>query len=434
MGEGPLRVIGLSHKTAPVDVRERFAYDDETASRLLAAVSSRFGVKEAVLLSTCNRTEMYFVEPTGTHSSKLTNDLLNEMAGARGRPSEDLREYIYEKAGLDMVRHMFRVTSSLDSLVLGEPQILGQVKNAYRIAREAGTLGRHLGRTFERSFKVAKQIRSTTAVGEGEVSVGSVAVDLARKVFGDLSDSSVLMIGAGKMAEAVAKTLSSSGSPRVIVANRTHERARKVADEYGWTGVSLSEVNELLVESDIVIASVSHPGYLVDRLTMKSVMARRRFKPAFLVDISLPRVVEPDVGRLEGAYLYNIDDFNQIIEGHLRRRAQDADAAQTLIEQEISSVEKNLRELNIQPLIGSLRSRSMELKDRELNRAVKALGELTEDQRQTLETMASSIVDKMLHHPIIALRRSVQEQRDDVAEAVRELFGLEDSDDAGGEK
>lgn len=424
MGEGPLRVMGLSHHTAPVAVRERFAFDDEAATSLLETVSDRFGVKEAVLLSTCNRTELYWVDPADAEPEGLLTDLLREMAAARGRQPGDLEKYLYRKSGLDMVRHLFRVASSLDSLVLGEPQILGQVKSAYRVATEAGTLGGHIGKVFERAFKVAKEIRNSTAVGEGEVSMGSVAVDLASKVFGDLSQCSVLMIGAGKMAEAVARTLASAGVERVIVANRTEERALKVAEKHGWDGATLDDLPKLLETSDMVIASVSFPGYVVERGLMKSVVARRRFRPVFLVDISLPRVVEPEVGRLEGAYLYNIDDFNQIIGEHLKRRAQDADAAEGLIGREIESVGKKLRELSIQPLIGRLRERSMEIKNREMERALASMGDVTEDQRKVVEAMATSIVNKMLHHPINTLRQSTQNQREQVADAARELFGM----------
>ncbi|NOZ00633.1 MAG: glutamyl-tRNA reductase [Deltaproteobacteria bacterium] len=425
MDGGPYRVIGLSHRTAPVDIRERFSFNDEAAARLLSTLAERAGIREAVLLSTCNRTEMYYVEPMGCDTGKLKQTVLDEMAGSRGRQTADLTEYIYEKRGLDMVRHLFMVASSLDSLVLGEPQILGQVKNAYRVAMDAGTLGGHLGRTFERSFKVAKEVRNSTAVGMGEVSVGSVAVDLARKVFGDLSDSAVLMMGAGKMAETVAKTLSSNGCSSVVVANRTVEKARSVAGRYDWSGVALEDVPDLVARADIVIASLNYPGYVLDRSAMKSVIAVRRFKPLFMVDISLPRVIEPEVGRMEGAYLYNIDDFNQIIDRHLHRRAQDADSALEIIDREVDGVRKKIRELTVQPLIGRLRKKSMQLKDQELKRALREMGEVTDEQRRTMEMMASSIVDKMLHNPIMALRRSVQDERDDVAEAVKEMFGIE---------
>ncbi|MBL6974228.1 MAG: glutamyl-tRNA reductase [Deltaproteobacteria bacterium] len=424
MGNGPLRVMGLSHHTAPVAIRERFAFDDEAAVRLLRTASKRFDVREAVLLSTCNRTEIYYVDPAGRNPEDVRTGLLKEMAAARGRQPADLEEYLYVKADLDMVRHLFRVASSLDSLVLGEPQILGQVKSSYRLASEAGTLGGHIGKVFERAFKVAKEIRNSTAVGEGEVSMGSVAVDLAGKVFGDLSQCTVLMIGAGKMAEAVARTLASAGVQRVVVANRSEERALKVAEKFGWNGTTLDDLPSLLDTSDMVIASVSFPGYVVDRRLMKAVMARRRFRPVFVVDISLPRVVEPEVGRLEGAYLYNIDDFNQIIGEHLCRRAQDADAAEDLINREIASVQRKLRELSIQPLIGRLRDRSMELKDREMARALGAMGDVDEEQRKILDAMATSIVNKMLHNPINALRQSTQDERDHVADAARELFGL----------
>jgi len=427
MKDGSLQVMGLSHRTAPVAVREKYALDEEAAALLLAEVSNAGEVDEVVVLSTCNRTELYYTMPGEEVAKEAGDRILSAVANISGGSADDLAPYVYEKEGMDAVKHLFRVASSLDSLVIGEPQILGQVKDAFRLAKKTGTVKSRLGKVFEKSFKVAKEVRRVTAVGEGRVSVGSVAVDLAGKVFGDLSKCSILLIGAGKMAEAVASALSDAGGSRVTVANRTGDRARMVADRYGWRGVTLDGVADLLKDSDMVIASVSSSGWIVDRDRMKGVMALRRFRPVFMVDISLPRVIDPEAGRLEGVYLYNIDDFNQIIAEYLMKRSQDVDTAEVIIDREMESVRVHLRETEIQPIIGLIQRRSMELRDREVERALKSLGEVDDEQRTTIEAMATSIVNRILHNPIMALRHSTGEDPGVMTRTVKDLFGLDDN-------
>lgn len=418
-------VVGLSHRTAPVAVREWFAFDDEAAARVVGTLRDRVGVREAVLLSTCNRTEVYVVADGEARDRMTTRTaVMREVAAAKGRPLQDIEPYLYDRVGLDAVRHLFRVAASLDSLVVGEPQILGQVKNAFQVAREAGTVGPVLSRVFEKSFKAGKDVRATTEVGTGEVSVGSVAVDLARKVFGDLQRCSVLLIGAGKMGEAVARALAAGGVRTVVVANRTLERARDVAGRYGWTGAPLDDLPGLLATSDAVIASVASSGYLLDRTLLRRVVAARRYRPLFLVDIAVPRVVEPEAGREEGVYLYNIDDFNEIISEHLKRRHKDVQTADAIIAREVAAVERAFREQDVQPVIARLSRWAADLKDQEVGRALREMGSLDERQAKVVEAMAASLVHKVLHHPILALRRAAHDGRAEVVEAVEDLFGL----------
>ncbi len=420
-----IRVVGLSHRTAPVAVREWFAFDDEAARRVVGTLREKVGVTEAVLLSTCNRTEVYVVADDEARDPLTTRTaVMREVAAAKGRPLQDIEPHLYDRAGLDAVRHLFRVAASLDSLVVGEPQILGQVKNAFRIARDAGTVGPVLSRVFEKSFKAGKDVRATTRVGTGEVSVGSVAVDLARKVFGDLGRCSVLLVGAGKMGEAVARSLATGGARTVVVANRTLERARDVANRYGWTGASLDDLSGLVTASDAVIASVASSGYLLDRALLKRVVVARRYRPLFLVDIAVPRVIEPEAGREEGIYLYNIDDFNEIINEHLKRRHKDVQTAEAIIAREVDAIERAFREQDVQPVIARLSRWAENLKDQEVERALREMGPLDERQARVVEAMAASRVHKMLHHPILALRRGAQDGRGDVVEAVQDLFGL----------
>jgi glutamyl-tRNA reductase len=417
-------VLGLSHKTAPVEVRERYAFDDEAAVATLKLLVERAGLREAVLLSTCNRTELYVVPRDGESAATL-RAVAGELASSRDRPAFELSEHLYHFEGVDGVRHLFRVCASLDSMVLGEPQILGQAKEAWRIAADAGTVGPVLGRFFERAFKVAKEVRSTTGVGTGQVSVGSIAVDLARQVFGGLETCGVLLLGAGKMAETVAKTLAAAGASRVTVANRTVEKALRVADRYGWAGVALSDLPSLLAGADVVIASIGAPGHVVDRAMIRNVLVRRRFRPLFLVDIAVPRVIEPAVGEVEGAYAYDIDDFNGIIQEHLKRRAGDVRRADEVVGRELVAVERWFREREVRPLIADLRQRADDIAAHEVERAVKALGADGEAQREVLAAMASSILNKLLHDPMTRLRSSTADGRTDLQDAARELFGMD---------
>lgn len=425
MGVAPIVLVGLSHRTAPVAVRERFSLDEDACRRVLGLMRGA-GMREAVVLSTCNRTELYGVGEDGLSADVIRRAATRVLAEDRGARLDEVEPHVYRMDGLDAVRHLFRVSASLDSMVIGEPQILGQAKEAYRIAVESGTVGAVLARFFEKAFKVAKEVRTTTGVGTGQVSVGSIAVDLARKVFGDLSKSTVLLLGAGKMAEVVGKTLSAAGARRVVVANRTVEKAMKVAETYGWAGAPLTELPELMVEADVVIASLASPGYVIDRQLVKTTLMRRRHRAVFLVDIAVPRVIEPAVGEHEGAYLYNIDDFNQIVEEHMRRRSGDVRKADDIIAREVEGVERYLRALEVQPLIAALGQRAQDLREREVARALKELGDAPPEVRKVVEALATSLAGKILHDPICALREAAHAGTGDgLADATRRLFRLE---------
>lgn len=425
MAATPLILVGLSHRTAPVAVRERFSMDEDACRRVLGKLHG-FGVRESVILSTCNRTEIYAVGGDQQDADSVGRVAVDALAQDRGAVADDIAPHIYRLEGLDAVRHLFRVASSLDSLVIGEPQILGQAKESYRIATESGTVGALLARFFEKAFKVAKEVRTTTGVGTGQVSVGSIAVDLARQVFGDLSKSTVLLLGAGKMAEAVGKTLAAAGAQRVVVANRTVEKAMRVAETYGWAGAPLADLPDLMVEADVVIASLASPGYVVDRALLKVVLARRRHRAVFLVDIAVPRVIDPEAGKLEGAYLYNIDDFNQIVVEHVGRRSGDVRKADEIVAREVEVVSRYLRALEVQPLIAALGQRAQELRERELARALKELPDASPEVRKVLEALATSLSGKLLHDPICALREAAHAgMGEGLADATRRLFRLE---------
>jgi len=328
--------------------------------------------------------------------------------------------------GMDAVRHVFRVACALDSMVVGEPQVLGQVKRAFSLASSAGATGPILARLYERAFKVAKEVRASTGVGTGQVSVGSVAVDLARRVFGDLSRSAVLLLGAGKMAEAIARTLAAAGARRVLVANRTLARAVQVAESHGWQGTSLENLEGLLCDADVVIASLASPKFVVDKAAMKRVLARRRYRPCFLIDVSVPRVLDPEVLRLEGAFLYDLDDLDRMIRSGLDRRLQDVQKAEEMVAREVTNFERFLRTKSVQPIVAAMGRKANELRDRELARALAELPGLTEGQRQVVSALASSLVAKLISDPVMVLKEAAQNgEAGPLVEAAQRLFRIE---------
>jgi len=424
MAAPALAMIGVSHRTADVSVRERMALDAEAQARLREALRDA-GLSESVVLSTCNRTEVYGVGGPRMDASRTEAALVEALCRDRGIPPGALEAHLYRMRGIDAVRHLFRVAAALDSLVLGEPQILGQVKEAYRAAVEQRQVGPLLARFFEKAFKVAKEVRTDTEVGSGQVSVGSIAVDLARQVFGDLGESTVLLLGAGEMAEAVARALASAGARQVVVANRTLERAMLVAEQYGWNGRSLEDLGDLLAQSDVVIASLGAPQWVVDQARMREALRRRRNRPVFLVDIAVPRVVEPLIGRMEGAYLYNLDDFQAVVQGHLRRREADLAKAEAIIAREVEGMQRYLRVLEVQPVLAALGQRAAEIREREVARAIRDLPEVSPEVRKVIEGLGQSLASKLMHDPLCVLRESAWNgEGGDVAEAARRLFRL----------
>jgi len=418
--------VGLSHKTAPIALREVFAFNEEEALDFLRNLQALDITTEAVLLSTCNRTEVYAIRKSAVDEAVFVRTIVSLLATKKGRTENEILSHIYALVGVEGLHHLMRVASSLDSLVVGEAQILGQVKAAYRIAVQAGTVHGLLSRIFERVFKVAKDVRSKTGVGVGEVSVGSVAVDIASKVFSDLKKCSVLLIGAGKMGEAVAKTLSSSGGTKVVVANRTLQKAQEVAQTYGWEASSLDALDYLLLSSDVVIASISYKGFICTKESLKKVMARRRFHPLFIIDISLPRVIEPSCSTLEGVYLYNIDHLNDIVKEHLRKRHISADRAERMVEEAVKTFEAFLRVAEIEPIISRVMQDVEEIKNQELQKARKALMGGVRSLDEVLDAFASSIVSKVFARPLSIIRSEARKGNSDVLEAFITLFGLED--------
>lgn len=420
-------LLGLSHRTAPIQVRELYTFEEEEIVAAIRTIIERASLREAVLLSTCNRTELYAV-PRDAGDSDVINALIRALAFCKHREAEELNACTYKLIGIEAVRHLFRVCASLDSLVVGEAQILGQVKAAWRIANMAGTVGPVLNRLFEKAFKVAKEVRTETGIGTGQVSVGSIAVDIAKRVFEGLH-CTVVLLGAGKMGENVARALHRAGAMQVTVANRTLDKAVRVAERHGWVASTLVELEGLLVSADVLIASIAYHGYMVTREMLHKTMAKRRHKPMLLVDISVPRAVEPNVREEDGVYLYDIDDFNEVIKEHLHSRACDISIAEVMVEREIKAAERWFKEVEVRPLIADLMKKAESVADHEVMRAISAMGKSGEDNKEILTAMARSIVNKLLHEPLTRLRESAVQGRSDLKEAVKELFGVSETSD-----
>lgn len=429
-GEG-IVVVGLSHKTAPVDVRERFAVSEGALPALLARLSARPEIAETLFLSTCNRVEVFARSANGEgHSEEVLRAVREVLREHASVPStEDLRSYLYEREGEDAVRHIFRVTASLDSMVLGEPQILGQVKEAYDLATASGALGNLLGRCVTRAFAVAKRVRTETALGAGTVSISSVAVDLARSIFGDLTGNTVLLVGAGEMAEAAAKSLG-KGARSIRVCNRSFERAAQLAQSFGGTAAPLDQLEEEMVVSDIVVVSTASRSYVIGKDLVKRVMKRRRGKTLFIVDISVPRNVDPAAHEdVDNVFVYNVDDLEKTVAEGLRARKGEAVAAEAIVSAELDEWKNWVRGLDVQPTIVGMRAKTRAVLHGELERSLAGkLKHLGPAERAALAQMMDSAVNKLLHGPTSRLKSG---DSADLVRAARTLFGIEDESDTG---
>jgi glutamyl-tRNA reductase len=429
----PIVVIGVSHKTAPLDVRERFAAGADILPELLARLTSRPELEEVMFLSTCNRVEVIGLSKPGKSladgarsASRAIREALREHIGASS--VDDLRDWLYEKSGDEAVRHVFRVAASLDSMVLGEPQILGQVKDAYDAAVAAGALRSHLSRCVHRAFTVAKRVRTETQLGTGIVSISSVAVDLAKRIFGDLGARTVLLVGAGEMAEQAAKSLGKSAKS-IRVCNRSFERAAILAATFGGTAAPLDQLEAELVISDVVVASTSSKSFVITRDLVKRVMKQRKGKTLFLIDIAVPRNVEPDVHRLDNVYVYNVDDLEQEVAENMKLRQGEVRAAEAIVDGELAEWAAWARGLNVNPTVVALRAKTRGVLVAELERSLGGrLKHLNEGDRAALLQMVESATNKLLHAPTTRLKTAAAVSGDadagDLVEALHHLFDL----------
>ena len=418
-----LTLVGLSHKTAPVEIREKLTFPAAAQPSALSALTASAAVNEAVIVSTCNRTEIYAVTASGVDGPGAIIDF---MADYHDLDRHELVRYLYIVEGEAVVRHLFRVVASLDSMVLGEAQILGQVKEAYEHSFDAGASGRIFNKLFRQSFEVGKRVRTETDIGENAVSISYAAVELAKKVFDTLAGRSILIVGAGKMSELTAKHLVSNGVKEVLVANRTYERAVELAEKFAGEPIAYDDLFARMAGVDIVISSTAAPGYVITKDEVAAARRHRRRGPLFLIDIALPRDIDPAVNDLADVYLYNIDDLNGVVSANLEERMREAERAEVIIGEEMAAFEAWLESMEVVPTVAAIRAKAEAVRQAELEKAIKRLGGLSEKELQTVEMLTGSIVNKMLHGPTERLK-AVAAEKDgyEYVEAARFLYGLD---------
>jgi len=420
-------VVGLSHRTAPVEVRERFATAADALPVVLARLAARAELQEVLFLSTCNRVEVVALAPDA-HVDPALRAIREELARQGGLSGEaELAPYLYAKHGDEAITHVFRVAASLDSMVLGEPQILGQVKDAYDAAMAAGALKGMLGRLVSRAFAVAKRVRTETAIGAGSVSIASVAVDLARHIFGDLDGHVVLLLGAGEMAEAAAKSLS-KGARAVRICNRSFERGAALASAMNASAARWEELEQEMAQADVIVASTASRTPVVVPDVVKRVMKARRGRTLFFVDIAVPRNVDPAVHKIDNVYVYDVDDLEQVVKRSLEARHAERDAAEKIVAEDVKQFLAWTRGLEVQPTIVAMRAKARAVIFGELERSLGGrLKHLPEGDRAALTQMLESAVNKLLHAPSTRLKASaVDGDAGELAAAMRALFDLQE--------
>jgi glutamyl-tRNA reductase len=422
-----LLLLGLNHSTAPLEVREKIAFSTQGRDRAVAALRARFPLAEVMLLSTCNRVELYAARET--HGHPRAEEMIAFLAEFHGIDPRQFSQHLYQKTDVEVVRHLFSVASSLDSMVLGETQILGQVREAYDAAKGIGATGAMLNPLLQRGIAVGKEVMSATTIADGRVSVASVAVDYARRIFDSFSDKVVLSIGAGKMAALVIQGFAQLAPKRLLVCNRTPGKATELAEQFRGEAVAFEKLNDHLVAADIVVTSTgaSHP--IITASQIAGLRKAMRYRPVFLIDIALPRDVEAAVGELENVYLYNIDDFQQVVAGTMEQRKDAVESAQAIVARRVEEFIAAQRARELGPMIDRLSKRYHRLAAEELARTLNKLQGLSDEEKSHLEELTRRLVNKLLHDPISMLRKSegVHGSAAQYLHAMERLFGLEEN-------
>ncbi len=419
-------LIGLSHKTAPVEIREKFCMPREQAKEFLGQLAGVPGVREGIVLSTCNRLEVLSVVEGGEDETARIGDLL---AGLAGMSAKELDSYLYLRTGEEAVRHLFRVTSSLDSMVLGEPQILGQVKEAYSQALESKVSGLILNKLFHRSFFVAKRVRTETKIASQAVSVSFAAVELAKKILGNLDDKRAMLIGAGEMSELAARHLINQGVREILVTNRTHQRALELAQAFQGKAVPFEDFPQQLKNVDIVLSSTGSTHYIIRKEQLTEVIRARKNRPMFFIDIAVPRDVDPAINEIDNVYVYDIDDLQGLIESNKEERKKQVQQAEEIVAQGVEAFNGWLRSLEVVPTILALRSRMEEIRKGEVDKALSLFKDVSEDERKALDLLTKSIINKILHHPISLLKHQESRGHGKIyVEMTRKIFRLDEED------
>ena len=415
-------LAGVSHKTAPVEVRERLAFTKEACANALRALVDGRVVREALIVSTCNRVEVV-AEIDPAHAEEGSARVSGFLADGRSVSLEEFSRHLYTRADREAVRHLFRVASSLDSMVIGEPQILGQVRQAYSLAVETGTTGKVLHRLMHHAFRAAKRVRTETEIASHAVSVSYTAVELGRKIFDSLEGRTVLLIGAGEMAELAARHLLKAGAARLVIANRTHSAAERLAAEFKGEAVAYERLAQSLAEADIVICSTGATRYLVTPEMARAALEARRNRPLFLIDISVPRNIDPAVGQIKNLFVFDVDDMGAVVASNRREREREAERAEQLVECEVMQFEQSLLQLDIGPTIGAMRQNLEAIARAELKRQRHSLGALTPEQERAVESLLMATVHKISHPVIHRMRSSYEAGEVEFVNSWRDIFG-----------
>jgi glutamyl-tRNA reductase len=413
-----LALIGVNYKTAPIAVREQIAISRTDLPETTRALAATPGVSECMIVSTCNRVELL------ASIDSPDTDLTCFLHSYFGLDAALLQPHIYERRDRDAVRHLFRVAASLDSMVVGEPQILGQVKEAFAVARASGTVASQLEHLLQSAFAAAKKVRTETSIGSTSVSIASVAVDLAKKIFGSLQGRTVFLVGAGKMSELAARHLVQQGAGAILVSNRTHERARLMAEQFQGRVIPYEQLYEAASEADIVISSTGSPHPIFRREHGQTFMQRRRNRPMFFIDIAVPRDVDPAMNKLEGIFVYDIDDLQAVAAAHMAERGREADDAETIIAAEVDKFQQHQRTVNVAPAIVALQRQAEEIRQTELRRVQVRLGTLSAEQVAAVEMLTRGLVNKFLHPPMQALKQAAREGNSARLDALCEAWSV----------
>ncbi|BFM49415.1 glutamyl-tRNA reductase [Marinomonas sp. THO17] len=420
----PLITVGVNHKTAPIAIREQVAFAPEKMIEALSSLVTDQRAQEAIIVSTCNRTELY----CSVEDLHKIDQVIAWLGQYHGIELEELKQYCYTHIADDSVRHIMRVASGLDSLILGEPQILGQVKSAYAVSQEGDCIGPELESLFQRTFSVAKRVRTDTAIGENPVSIAFAAVSLAQRIFADIRRSTALLIGAGQTIELVARHLKENGVKRIIVANRTLARAQTLASELKAEAIMLGDLGDYLPQADIVISSTASQLPIIGKGMVERATARRRHSPMLLVDIAVPRDIEPEVEDVSDAYLYTVDDLHSVIEENVRARQEAARAAEALIDEGVDAYRKTLESRKVSDLIVNYRQSAESIKQTELEKALKSLqsGQASE---QVLNKLAHGLMNKLIHAPTQYLREAGSEADQEALTIAANVLGINEDKD-----
>jgi glutamyl-tRNA reductase len=417
------QIIGVNHNSAPVEVRERLAIPESRLPDTCRDLNAYPGIEEGMVISTCNRVEIV------THTTNGAANLRGFMHDYFQLDPRELDPHLYEFRGKDAVRHLFRVASSLDSMVVGEAQILGQVKEAYATARAIGAVRGQLDQLFSRAFAVAKRVRSETAVGSSSVSIASVAVELAKKIFGTLEGKTVFIVGAGKMSELAARHLMAHGCASIFVSNRTYERAIGLAQKFDGQAIKFDDLYDSCDRADIVITSTGSPNAIFRREHGEQFLSRRKNRPMFFIDIAVPRDVSPEMAKLDGIFTYDIDDLQQAVTSHVADRRKEAESAEAIIISEVERFEARLQTLDVVPTIVSLQDHLETIRQAEIDRVRGRLGPLTPEQEIAVEALTRGIINKVMHTPITTLKTAAKEsEATTIVDVVRRLFNLREKE------